>query len=178
LKLVCKNVYNRLYKCITDGKFEITEEDSVVVTGTVHETLNPEQEMIPTDLLSENNEEEHMNVRDIYKELKLRGYQYRGWFRGLKSASISGKKGHIIWRNNWVTFMDNMLQMHLIGYDTRDLYVPTSIQKLVINPLLHTWKLWNAADGVETKTGEDKGKNSSIIMIFCSIHEHYVRKSL
>jgi len=57
-------VYNRLYKYITDGKFEITEEDSVVVTGTVHETSNPEQEMIPTDLLWENNEEEHMNARD------------------------------------------------------------------------------------------------------------------
>jgi len=152
-------VYNRLYKYISDGKFEITEEDSVVVTGTVHETSNPEQEMIPTDLLPEHDEEEHMNARDIYKELKLRGYQYRDWFRGLKSASISGKKGHIIWRNNWVTFMDNMLQMHLIGYDTRDLYVPTSIQKLVINPMLHNWKLRNAADDVKTKT-DDKRKCS------------------
>jgi len=165
-------VYNRLYKYITDGKFEITEEDSVFVTGTVHETSNPEQEMIPTNLLLENNEEEHMNTRDIYKELKLRGYQYSGWFRGLKSASISGKKGHIIWRNNWVTFMDNMLQMHIIGYDTRDLYVPTSIQKLVINPMLHTWKLRNAADDVETKTN-DKRKCSSIIEIYFSlIHEY------
>jgi len=135
------------------------------VTGTVYETSNPEQEMIPTDLLSENNEEEHMNARDFYKELKLRGYQYSGEFRGLKSASVSGKKGHIIWRNNWVTFMDTMLQMHIIGYDTRDLYVPTSIQKLVIDPMLHAWKLRNAADGVETATGIDKRKNSSIIEI-------------
>jgi len=122
--------------------------------------------MISTDLLPQNNdEEEHMNARDFYKVLKLRGYQYSGQFRGLKSASISGKKGHIIWGNNWVTFMDIMLQMHVIGYDTEDLYVPTSIQKLVINPLLHTWKLRNAADDVETTTGIDKGKSSSIIKI-------------
>ncbi|XP_011705711.1 PREDICTED: fatty acid synthase-like, partial [Wasmannia auropunctata] len=113
---------------ITDGKFEIMEGDSVVVTGIVHETSNLEQEMIPTDQLPNNNdEEEHMSARDIYKELKLRGYQYSGLFRGLKSASISGKNGHIIWTNNWVTFVDNMLQMRIIGYDTRDLYVPTSI---------------------------------------------------
>jgi len=65
LKLVCKNVYNWLYKYITDGKFEITEEDSIVVTGTVHETSNPKQEMIPTNLLLKNNEE-HMSTRDIY----------------------------------------------------------------------------------------------------------------
>jgi len=131
----------------------------------VYETSNPEEEMISTDVLSENNEEEFMNARDFYKELKLRGYQHSGWFRGLKSASISGKKGHISWRNNWVTFMDNMLQMHIIGYDTRDLYVPTSIQKLVINPMLHTWKLQNAANDVETTPGIDKRKNSSIIKI-------------
>jgi len=129
----------------------------------VYETSNPEQEMIPTNLLSENNdEEEYMNARDIYKELKLRGYQYNDWFRGLKSASISGKNGHIIWRNNWLTFMDTMLQMYILGYDTNDLYIPTSIQKLVINPMLHTWKLRNNANSVETTTNMDKRKCSSI----------------
>lgn len=134
------------------------------MTGTVYETSNPEQEMIPTDLLSENNnnEDELMTTRDIYKELKLRGYQYSGWFRGLKSASISSQKGHIIWRNNWVTFMDSMLQMKLIGYDTRDLYVPTSIQKIVINPMLHACKLQNITDSGEVTTDIDKRNCSSI----------------
>lgn len=95
--------------------------------------------MIPNNLLPENdNEEEHMTTRDIYKELKLRGYQYSGWFRGLKSASISCNKGHIAWINNWVTFMDTMLQLYILGYDTRDLYVLTSIRELIINPALHT----------------------------------------
>ncbi|XP_036143145.1 fatty acid synthase [Monomorium pharaonis] len=131
-----------------DGKFEIIEGDNIVVTGTVYDTSNPEQEMISTDLLSEyNDEEEEMTARDIYKELKLRGYQYNGWFRGLKSASVSGNKGHIIWKN-WVTFIDIMLQMCLIGYDTKNLYVPTSIQKLVINPQLHVSKLQDNADYV------------------------------
>ncbi|KYM97760.1 Fatty acid synthase [Cyphomyrmex costatus] len=132
-----------------DGKFEITEEDRVVVTGTVYETSNPELEMTSTDLLWENSEKEFMTVRDIYKELKLRGYQYNGWFRGLKSSSISGKKGHIIWRQNWVTFVDSMLQMNILEHDTRDLYVPTSIQKLVINPMLHDRKLQDANHDVE-----------------------------
>ncbi|XP_036142705.1 fatty acid synthase-like isoform X1 [Monomorium pharaonis] len=132
-----------------DGKFEITEGDSVVVTGTAYDTSNPQQEMISTGLLSKNNdEEEQMTDRDIYKELKLRGYQYSGWFRGIKSASVSGNKGHIVWKN-WVTFIDAMLQMRLIGYDTRDLYVPTGIQKLVINPELHISMLQNNSDYVK-----------------------------
>jgi len=63
------------------------------VTGTVYETSNPE--MTSTDLLWEN-DEEHMTAQDIYKELKLRGYQYSCWFHGLKSASISGKKTYYL----------------------------------------------------------------------------------
>ncbi|KYN04772.1 Fatty acid synthase [Cyphomyrmex costatus] len=140
----------------TDGKFEITEGNSVVVTGTVYETLNPEQEMIPIDLLPEDSDEDEvMTVRDIYKELKLRGYQYKGLFRGLKSASISGTQGHIAWKN-WETFMDTMLQMLIIGYDTRDLCIPTGIQKLVINPVLHASKLRDVIDNSEVTTNMDK----------------------
>ncbi|KYN01673.1 PREDICTED: fatty acid synthase-like [Cyphomyrmex costatus] len=140
----------------TDGKFEITEEDSVVVTGMVYETLNPEQEMIPIDLLPENNEEEHMTARDIYKEFKLCGYQYSGLFRGLNSASVSGRKGHIIWKNNWEAFMDNMLQMYIIGNDTRSMCVPTEIKKLVINPMLHASKLRDDMDDSKVTTDINK----------------------
>ncbi|XP_067207658.1 fatty acid synthase-like isoform X2 [Linepithema humile] len=125
------------------GKFEVTEGDSIVVTGVVHAVSNAEQEMVPNDLLLvDTDEKEHMTSRDIYKELRLRGYQYSGAFCGLNSATISGSKGHITWIGNWVTFMDNMLQMCIIGKDTRDLYIPTSIEKLVINPALQASKLW------------------------------------
>ncbi|XP_036143548.1 fatty acid synthase [Monomorium pharaonis] len=138
-----------------DGKFEIIEGKSIVVTGRI-KLSNPDQEMTSTDTLPENEEEEYLTARDIYKELKLRGYQYSGWFRGLHSASISGNKGHIIWKGNWVTFMDNMLQMHIIGYDTRNLYVPTSIRKLVINPTLHTNKLHHKESDMIAATNKDK----------------------
>ncbi|KYN37410.1 Fatty acid synthase [Trachymyrmex septentrionalis] len=153
-----KNDTVELYIAIqTDGKFEITEGDSVVVTGTVYETLNPEQEMIPTDLLPKTSDvDEDMTARDIYKELKLRGYQYRGLFRGLRSVSVSGTQGHIAWKSNWETFMDMMLQMLLIRYDTRDLYVPTSIQKLVINPVLHASKLRESTDNTKVTTDMEK----------------------
>lgn len=87
--------------------------------------------------LEENNEEELLSPRDIYKELRLRGYNYSGYFRGIKCASIRGSKGHIEWTNNWVAFMDNMLQMRILGSDSRGLFVPTGIQKLVIDTKTH-----------------------------------------
>jgi len=65
--------------------------------------------------------------------------------------------------------MDPMLQMRIMGYDTDDLYIPTGIQKLVINPMLHNSKLRNNANGVETTTNMDERKCS---LITSSSFEH------
>ncbi|XP_067206014.1 fatty acid synthase-like [Linepithema humile] len=129
------------------GKFEVIEGDNAVVTGTVREPTNIAEEKLPSHLLNQenNNEEEIMKTKDIYKELRLRGYQYAGMFRGLKSSSTTGKKGHIGWMYNWVTFMDNMLQMKILGIDTRSIYVPTGIQKLVIDTKFHIQQIRDTA---------------------------------
>lgn len=41
------------------------------------------------------------------------------------------------WTNNFVAFMDNMLQLQILLTDTRSLYVPTGIEKLIIDPQTH-----------------------------------------
>lgn len=123
---------------IGSGKFEVSEAGTAVVSGLIRVTSNPAQEKIPINLLpQEDNEEETLTTKDIYKELRLRGYQYSGVFRALKSASPSLRKGHIFWVNNWVTFLDSMLQMEILGMDTRNLYVPTRIQKIIIDAKAH-----------------------------------------
>jgi len=138
----------------------------------VYETLNPEQEMIPTDLLPKTSDvDEDMTARDIYKELKLRGYQYRGLFRGLRSISVLGTQGHIAWKNNWETFMDTMLQTLIIGYDTKDLYVPTSIQKIVINPVLHASKLRESKDNTKVTTDMENRNCLSLLIVHRSIRK-------
>ncbi|XP_025162177.1 fatty acid synthase-like [Harpegnathos saltator] len=120
------------------GRFEITENGNAIVTGTVRVPLDLDKENVPIDYLEEDdNEKEIMKTRDIYKELKLRGYQYTDLFRSLRSASITASRGHIEWMNNWVVFMDNMLQIRILGTDTRSPRVLTEIEKLVINPRLH-----------------------------------------
>ncbi|KAL6257977.1 hypothetical protein P5V15_011573 [Pogonomyrmex californicus] len=126
------------------GRFEISEGSTLIVNGFVRVVKNPAQEKIPVSILPEDDgEEEVMNTKDIYKDLKLRGYEYSGIFRSLKSASISGKKGHITWMGNWVAFLDNMLQMMILGTDTKNLYVPTKIRKIVIDTKLHQQAIQN-----------------------------------
>jgi hypothetical protein len=50
---------------------------------------------------------------------------------------LTGLTGKIRWSNNWVTFLDSMLQAWLFVDDTRSLFVPTEIQKLTINMTQH-----------------------------------------
>ncbi|XP_012234475.2 fatty acid synthase [Linepithema humile] len=126
------------------GRFEISEDDTEVVSGYIHVASNVAQEKVLATMLPEDDDEEEMMVtKDIYKELRLRGYQYAGAFRSLKSASMSGKKGHIAWMNNWATYMDGMLQLMILGQDTRDLYMPARIQKIVIDTKHHQQEVKN-----------------------------------
>ena len=45
--------------------------------------------------------------------------------------------GKIRWSKNWVTFMDSIIHAWLFLNDTRDLYIPTQIQKLTIDMKQH-----------------------------------------
>lgn len=119
------------------GKFEITEGSAIVATGTIRKVLNPRQEMIDEKFLTKIEDEEIMTNKDIYTELRLRGYEYAGPFCALNSSSLKGTRGHISWMKNWAVFMDNMLQMKILGFDTKSLYVPTAIRKIVIDTKFH-----------------------------------------
>ena len=50
---------------------------------------------------------------------------------------LTALTGKIHWSDNWVTFVDSMLQAWLFVDDTRSLFVPTEIQKLTINMTQH-----------------------------------------
>ncbi|KAF7404650.1 hypothetical protein HZH66_003556 [Vespula vulgaris] len=122
------------------GKFEVQEGNAIIITGTIRNIeTNISKEKVPVDVIKRNlnNEEVELNEKDIYKEFKLRGYQYSGFFKSIRSASLSEPKGYIEWKSNWAAFMDNMMQMKMINVDTRDLLVPTGIQKLVIDAKAH-----------------------------------------
>lgn len=107
------------------------------MTGYVRPTNDPSKEKVNPAFIPANSKEETMTSRDVYKELRLRGYNYSGLFRSVKGATTDGSKGRIAWNNNWVAFMDNMLQIQILSGDTRGLFVPTGITKLVIDTKSH-----------------------------------------
>lgn len=119
------------------GEFDVCEGGAVVVTGTVRLAEDPAAERL-RDLDSAPPRHEDgllpLVTDDIYKELRLRGYNYGGIFRGIRSSDPRGTRGELAWDDNWISFMDTMLQFGIIGVDTRELYLPTRLQRALIDP--------------------------------------------
>ncbi|XP_031348358.1 fatty acid synthase-like [Photinus pyralis] len=118
------------------NRFEIGDVDEVIVSGSIR-TLSETDEFIDLALSPEDDEGISFASKDIYKELRLRGYNYSGAFRSQEKAHISGLISWIKWERNWIAFIDNMLQTKLLGEDTRSLYVPTFIGQLKIDAMKH-----------------------------------------
>ncbi|KAK4878117.1 hypothetical protein RN001_010623 [Aquatica leii] len=116
------------------GIFEVAELGQVIVSGKVYRN---ESTMTNLPMRMEEPSEWQLSKKDIYKELKLRGYNYSGLFRGLDTCDLNITRGEIEWLGNWTAFMDNMLQIKILQVDTRNLYVPTYIDRLSINTEMH-----------------------------------------
>ncbi|CAH2098691.1 unnamed protein product [Euphydryas editha] len=121
------------------GLFEIVESNASIVTGSIRVKKNVGQDYrwLPAEPESTGPNVKHLLTKDFYKELRLRGYQYSGLFRGVLGCNVEGTRGRLTWVNEWVTFLDCMLQMRIISQDTRGLFVPTRIEKLSIDVNMH-----------------------------------------
>ncbi|XP_065209085.1 fatty acid synthase-like [Planococcus citri] len=124
---------------ISSKSFEVSESGAAVASGTIRILENTDKKLENTALtndkvmLSDSGCINFLSTSDFYKELRLRGYQYRGVFKKVFRAKSDGTYGEVQWHYNYVSFMDTMAQLQLLSIDTRELLVPTFIQKIVID---------------------------------------------
>ncbi|XP_063706400.1 fatty acid synthase-like [Culicoides brevitarsis] len=123
--------------CVTfqrgSGKFEITESSTPVACGEIHIIEDPNL----SPFVQPDNDSITLYSKDIYTELRLRGYEYSGDFKSLTEARMDAKAGKIAWLNDFAPFIDCMLQLTLLSKDTRSLYLPVSIDSIKIAPQIH-----------------------------------------
>lgn len=131
------------------GEFEICEGGSVAVSGKIFvpENVEKEQLNLPKPQIKDEIDVLPLNSADVYKELRLRGYDYEGIFRGVVEADNRGVNGKLKWESNWISFIDTMLQFSILGQNTRELYLPTRLQKIIINPKLHVEQVSELPEG-------------------------------
>jgi len=131
------------------GVFEVCESGAQVVSGRI--TLSPDSStLIPVTENFTNSDSGNwleLTSSDIYKELRLRGYEYGPTFQGILSTTNLGDRGSLKWIDNWVSFLDAMLQIQVLRLPGRSMRLPTRIKKLTIDPRLHQEKMVTSEDG-------------------------------
>ncbi|XP_071965803.1 fatty acid synthase-like [Antedon mediterranea] len=112
--------------------FEVAEGDQLTVSGKIY---LPE-DIKKSELTGKDDMLKKLNSKDVYKELRLRGYDYGPTFQGILSSTEDGSHGSLKWTGNWVSFLDTMLQMSVLGLPGRSLRLPTRVQTITINPTM------------------------------------------
>lgn len=145
------------------GVFVVKEGDTVVVSGRMELGDAGLDNVVRTE---QNDLEEFepgvttLSSIDIYKELRVRGYDYDPFFQGMYSAKSDGSAATIVWRDalpknvrdtmsvstedeldmmwlrSWVMFVDSVIQLTLLDEENtgRALFVPTKLESLECAP--------------------------------------------
>ena len=121
--------------------FVIMENDNVCCQGKVHgpgdETFMLLQDYYLENLNKIDEYKTILTKDDIYKDLRVRGYDYSGEFQKLREIRTNDFQtilGECEWNGNMVAFLDNMLQAHLLSTPLRDLMFPVMIKNIRIDP--------------------------------------------
>ncbi|XP_065217200.1 fatty acid synthase-like [Planococcus citri] len=131
----------RLLVTIAAGNkhFNVTENGQILASGTVRILENADKETlnVPVHNDDSNSNDVNLSTDDFYKELRLRGYHYKGLFKQVAGVNYEGTYGEIFWNDNFPVFMDNMAQIQILHVDTRELLIPTFVRKIVIDFVKH-----------------------------------------
>lgn len=78
-----------------NGNFEICENGGIVVTGRIRrpEKIEAEQLQLPPQKPKKHSELIELSPHDIYKDLHLRGYEYKGLFKGIMKMDNQAMSG-------------------------------------------------------------------------------------
>jgi len=79
------------------GDFEILEGDKVKATGTI-QVVDDGPALMELEPAEEDDSMIEMKSADVYKDLRLRGYEYGPTFQGIQTADAYGKS-----HTNWIT---------------------------------------------------------------------------
>ncbi|KOB69292.1 Uncharacterized protein OBRU01_10567, partial [Operophtera brumata] len=125
------------------GQFEIMDGNFKVATGFINRDLNPIQK---PDVKSTGDDSLELNSRDVYQLFYERDYAYSGAFRSIHKANESLTEAYLLWNDNWVTFIDGMLQLNALRQPHNAVSEPSQITSMFIDVKEHLQYITNKYD--------------------------------
>uniref|UniRef100_A0A8C3WD43 Fatty acid synthase n=1 Tax=Catagonus wagneri TaxID=51154 RepID=A0A8C3WD43_9CETA len=146
--------------------FEVSDNSgNLIVSGKVYQWESPDPKLFDDGTGADPaapTAEFCLSQGDVYKELRLRGYEYGPRFQGVLESNLEGDRARLLW-DNWVSFLDTMLQMSVLDPGRRGLSLPTRFTAVHIDPVTHRQKLYTLQD--ETRVADvvvDRSLNSVV----------------
>ena len=144
--------------------FVILENDNVCCQGKVY---GPEDDslLLQSQFYENQNrvfdDELTLTRDDIYKDLRVRGYDYSGEFKKLRQIRTNNFQdlvGQCEWDGNMITFLDNLLQAQILVSPFRKLMVPIGVKYMRIDPkvLYETVRHNKEEAKLETTSGDNE----------------------
>ena len=73
------------------GDFEVCENGALVVSGRISVASEPVLQIPPYEKCDDSSDSMRLKTLDVYKELRLRGYDYGPTFQGILDTNHAGK---------------------------------------------------------------------------------------
>ncbi|KAL4721437.1 hypothetical protein ACJJTC_012512, partial [Scirpophaga incertulas] len=119
------------------GRFEVFNDNCVLLEGFVF-VLRGSKTSIQNEMITEGRYDTRIMERDdIYRIFFRNRYDYKDQFRSIAKVSYDLTQAEILWQNNWVTFIDGVLQMNALRYCYEGISIPNWIKKIVIDVNSH-----------------------------------------
>ncbi|KAJ2951876.1 hypothetical protein O0L34_g4119 [Tuta absoluta] len=114
------------------GEFEVVTPISKVATGIISQYLEtlPKYEATTDDNTT-------LDGTDIYKLFQERDYSYSGEFRSIHKSNYSFTAAELLWKDNWVSFIDGVLQLNAVRRDHDAVSQPSRIHSLILDVKAH-----------------------------------------
>ncbi|KAF9795711.1 hypothetical protein SFRURICE_018839 [Spodoptera frugiperda] len=129
----------RLSMCLHRGAgmFEILNEDIKLVIGTIVALESEDVKKTQTVTEVDTKVNIDLTADDVYRLLRDRDYSYSGEFRSIEGVNASMTEASLIWRDNWVTFIDGLLQLNMLRQKHEGVSIPTHVRNMTINIQKH-----------------------------------------
>ena len=122
------------------GEFVILDTGHVAAVGKIFEMKN---ELININILDCKNKIDYSIFHeDVYKELRVRGYDYGLTFKGIQELQFYDEIGQLIGKvrhmnnSNFIATLDSMIQLMICAKPIKSLFIPVSIQSMKCDPLM------------------------------------------
>lgn len=139
----------------TSGDFSVSEGGNVVVTGKIF-AQNEDSPLQLQSLLEKNSagdpvyeQEIVLDQKQVYRELRVRGYDYGPHFQCLHELDLNNHCGKLLYNGKWICFADAMLQLAIMSaLKTRAYYLPVRFQSIRCDPIVWMQACENAPDNL------------------------------